>query len=185
MCINFCTIWSCCSTPKIKYILFFSVRVVCVCLLWTIFDAAALFFLWALFSLRFSLYVIEIYICMPQIQSQCVLCCSFTMPCFTPLQIKNQLHQTMLKCSETFVFVIISFFLICQCFSIPAICCIWWLFFLFISAHTLNTHVYIIQDREPGMHSMNHTHLIVLKTVSLLWNVFFFFKTKCNSMRPI
>lgn len=33
MCINFRTIWSCCSTPKIKYILFFSVRVVCVCLL--------------------------------------------------------------------------------------------------------------------------------------------------------
>lgn len=127
MCINFRTIWSCCSTPKIKYILFFSVRVVCVCLLWTIFDAAALFFYSVFFSgSLLSLFVYPVcFICL-KIQSQCICCpcCSFTMPCFTPLQIKNQLHQTMLKCSETFVFVIISFFLICQCFSIPAIYCI-------------------------------------------------------------
>lgn len=53
------------------------------------------------------------------------------------------------------------------------------IFFLHKRTYTQHT---CIQDREPGMHSMNHTHLIVLKTVSLLWNVFFFFSLQ-NKMQ--
>lgn len=54
MCINFRTIWSRCSTPKIKHILFISVRVVYVCLL-LLFLPLPLFFY--TFSLTLYLYL--------------------------------------------------------------------------------------------------------------------------------
>lgn len=148
------------STPKIKYILFCTVRVVCVHSYYDHFDSIHSLYILNTLTLVHSFLLIQfvsnsfIYnICHALHLFRLKLTPSNNVEMFWDICTRHH-HLLLLECTDAF-------------YSAMSL----------IKAHKYSSqyiYIYIfmvtqrIQNREPGMHFMNYTHVIVLKTISLL-----------------